>query len=661
MQSSLRSSTPTPTSTPATTPATPATPSSPSSPKQAQRRASQPRRTSSTHASKLSTQLNRLSLSRAVSFSFDPDDDPQTKIRSSIDKHQQSLRDGIEASIFKAEGSAHHIARGYDPTEPLSSSIGGIKDTSAPTQMERLSALLAVVVQDSVELVTQEFAGLCKAVFPELEDSERRWIDRIGRKERDMNSECSQRMQKQRDSFWKDLDEEEAKREVALADLGAQHEKTLAELKSQHEKTLAELKSQHEKTLAELKSLHEKARDDDEQRRVRDLADLQALFEHEASLWNAQYQIDMKAANDRTAAEMAARQQTEVELASSREAASTLRGELEDAHSQIFKIRKDMLEETRKKEADDAARKKLDEQREKDSRRREEEVAKKDAQQQNYFDSWMSAKREQLNHVTGELAELKVTLQKEKERCQQALEDKRLCDVQIAMMSKNLSRAESQRDEIEAQWRVAERGRKVAEDQRLAANALQMDAEKKYQTCEKEMLAAKFAHAMAEDARKKAQKKLDDILVQHRTELAQRQTTIDSLRRQLAEAKKNGSSGGGGGVANTDVHRRMHDSLWAFISGSPLKFSMIGWPVTNGAKSLDDLTPSAIRIFVLDSRYAQGRSDRDRVREAIRTWHPDKFYQRLAGRIADEDVDAIKEGVDTVSKCLNNMLAQVRK
>ncbi|KAA1472665.1 hypothetical protein DENSPDRAFT_778660 [Dentipellis sp. KUC8613] len=88
---------------------------------------------------------------------------------------------------------------------------------------------------------------------------------------------------------------------------------------------------------------------------------------------------------------------------------------------------------------------------------------------------------------------------------------------------------------------------------------------------------------------------------------------------------------------------------------------MIGWPVANGAKSIEDLTPSAIRMFILDSRYAQGRSDRDRVREAIRTWHPDKFNQRLATRIAEEDRAAVKEGVDIVSKCLNGMLASASK
>ncbi|KAA1472681.1 hypothetical protein DENSPDRAFT_801432 [Dentipellis sp. KUC8613] len=88
---------------------------------------------------------------------------------------------------------------------------------------------------------------------------------------------------------------------------------------------------------------------------------------------------------------------------------------------------------------------------------------------------------------------------------------------------------------------------------------------------------------------------------------------------------------------------------------------MIAWPVMNGARSPGDLTPSAIKTFVLDSRYAGGRTDMERVREAIRMWHPDKFGQRLASRASEEDRVLIKKGVDAVSQALNGILTELGK
>ncbi|KAA1472663.1 hypothetical protein DENSPDRAFT_778799 [Dentipellis sp. KUC8613] len=100
----------------------------------------------------------------------------------------------------------------------------------------------------------------------------------------------------------------------------------------------------------------------------------------------------------------------------------------------------------------------------------------------------------------------------------------------------------------------------------------------------------------------------------------------------------------------------MYDTLWAYISGSSLKFNMIGWPIAIGAEGPEELTHSAIQSFVLDSRYAEGKTDRERLREAIKMWHPDKFNQRLAGRIDEEDRIMVKDGVDAVSQVLNNLL-----
>ncbi|TFY71266.1 hypothetical protein EVG20_g1760, partial [Dentipellis fragilis] len=543
---------------------------------------------------------------------------------------------------------AHHQARAVPPRRPRRRARESRRSRAAnrPRTPRSGSLLCAPLLRgsDAAELVAREFAELSKAVCPELEDMERLWTDRVGRTERDMNSECSQRLQKQRASFWKDIEAEEAKREAALAECRREHQAALKELSGQYEKAFEEMRVQFERACEE-----------GEQRRVRDLASLQAQFEQEAAVWNGKYQSETAAANDRVSAEMASRLQAEEELASSRAASSKLQGDLESAQAQILKIQKEVLDEARKREAEDAARKEKEGRREKeDEERAQDRLLQKEemTRERTLFQARLDAKQEQLDSALEQVSGLKVSLQRKKEQYRTLLNDTNSSEARITELSDDLSYAESTQRKAEAKQKAAESNLKTAVEERKTAEKLLREVEKKYRTCERDMMSAKLAQGMAEDERKNVQRQLDDALFRHKVELAEKHMAIDRLRKQLAVAKtSSGSSSGGAGGA--EVHRRMHDSLWAYISGSPLKFNMIGWPVTNGAKSLEDLTPSAIRIFVLDSRYAQGKSDRDRVREAIRTWHPDKFNQRLAGRIAEEDRASIKEGVDIVSKCLN--------
>ncbi|KAN0109278.1 hypothetical protein V8E52_009462 [Russula decolorans] len=107
------------------------------------------------------------------------------------------------------------------------------------------------------------------------------------------------------------------------------------------------------------------------------------------------------------------------------------------------------------------------------------------------------------------------------------------------------------------------------------------------------------------------------------------------------------------------------------LGGASLTFERIPWPVADseviippldGRRSrrrraaLDELLrPEAIREFILSPAHSPEVSSKDRIRTALRRWHPDKFA-RLLGLVVESDRDAVVDGVGIVVRCLNEML-----
>lgn len=108
------------------------------------------------------------------------------------------------------------------------------------------------------------------------------------------------------------------------------------------------------------------------------------------------------------------------------------------------------------------------------------------------------------------------------------------------------------------------------------------------------------------------------------------------------------------------------------LGGASLTFERIPWPITDseviipppldGRRTrttrapLDELLrPEAIREFLLSPAHSPEVSSKDRIRAALRRWHPDKFA-RLLGLVVERDRDAVADGVGIVVRCLNEML-----
>jgi hypothetical protein len=89
----------------------------------------------------------------------------------------------------------------------------------------------------------------------------------------------------------------------------------------------------------------------------------------------------------------------------------------------------------------------------------------------------------------------------------------------------------------------------------------------------------------------------------------------------------------------------------------PLRFKSIPWPTTVPPKSVADITPAAIAKFIFSPAHSEGIGRKERIKCALRRWHPDRFG-RVLGRVDEKDKEAVERGVGIVARCLNDLLAQ---
>ncbi|KAH9894801.1 hypothetical protein C8Q73DRAFT_691652 [Cubamyces lactineus] len=99
-----------------------------------------------------------------------------------------------------------------------------------------------------------------------------------------------------------------------------------------------------------------------------------------------------------------------------------------------------------------------------------------------------------------------------------------------------------------------------------------------------------------------------------------------------------------------------YEARWAELSSTSesLGFRDVPWPMFSRPRKLEDITPARVTRFVL-SPLQPGETRRDKVRNALRRWHPDRFGRVLA-RVGEEERESVEEGVGIVVRCLNDLL-----
>ncbi|KAL5523791.1 hypothetical protein ACEPAG_7964 [Sanghuangporus baumii] len=111
-------------------------------------------------------------------------------------------------------------------------------------------------------------------------------------------------------------------------------------------------------------------------------------------------------------------------------------------------------------------------------------------------------------------------------------------------------------------------------------------------------------------------------------------------------------------VANAWI---VYERNWTVISSSsspdPLSFSSIPWPTLSRPSGPSSITLEAISAFLLSDAHSTSQTPRERIKEALRRWHPDRFV-RFLRRVPPEEQSMVEEAVGIVARCLNELLSR---
>jgi hypothetical protein len=102
-----------------------------------------------------------------------------------------------------------------------------------------------------------------------------------------------------------------------------------------------------------------------------------------------------------------------------------------------------------------------------------------------------------------------------------------------------------------------------------------------------------------------------------------------------------------------------HERQWSMLPNQgDLRWDSFPWPMLKMANNPTDLTEGAIGAYV-GSPFHPGdksKSMKERIKDHIRRWHPDRFDTRLLPKVVEEERAIVKEGAGAVVRSLTNLL-----
>ncbi|KAG6909001.1 hypothetical protein DXG01_002387 [Tephrocybe rancida] len=104
-----------------------------------------------------------------------------------------------------------------------------------------------------------------------------------------------------------------------------------------------------------------------------------------------------------------------------------------------------------------------------------------------------------------------------------------------------------------------------------------------------------------------------------------------------------------------------HERQWSalFSIGITLRWESLPWPMFTPPESPNNITLFAVSAYVLSSLLPEelnAKPRKDRIKDLIKKWHPDRFETKCLPRVAEGDREKVKEGMKVVLRLLDDML-----
>jgi hypothetical protein len=205
--------------------------------------------------------------------------------------------------------------------------------------------------------------------------------------------------------------------------------------------------------------------------------------------------------------------------------------------------------------------------------------------------------------------------------------------------------------------RQREEAQRATEERQQREKRAAEQAEKEKQSLDDEIAAAR----RADDERQR--RKLAARAAAEQAAAEQRRAFATSERRREEDRARREAER----VRREDAQRQRTRDAWenyeqrwrnANTQEVGLSFASIPWPMESQPHSPLDITSNAIKDFVLSPIHSANKSHKQRLREQLLRYHPDRFEGRWLSRVRESDRAEVKDAINTVARYLNDALSQ---
>ncbi|KAF9455964.1 hypothetical protein BDZ94DRAFT_1276863 [Collybia nuda] len=106
-----------------------------------------------------------------------------------------------------------------------------------------------------------------------------------------------------------------------------------------------------------------------------------------------------------------------------------------------------------------------------------------------------------------------------------------------------------------------------------------------------------------------------------------------------------------------------HEQQWESLKvTSELRWRNFPWPMIQPPSTPEDIAYRDIEAYIQSPHYPEGdkaKASKDRIREQLRNWHPDRFDTKYLPKVIDEEKAVVKEGAGSVVRILNELLQRI--
>lgn len=106
-----------------------------------------------------------------------------------------------------------------------------------------------------------------------------------------------------------------------------------------------------------------------------------------------------------------------------------------------------------------------------------------------------------------------------------------------------------------------------------------------------------------------------------------------------------------------------HERQWETLKvANELRWRDFPWPMIKTPSTPEDIMYASIDAYIQSPHYPEAdkpKAPKDRIKEHLRNWHPDRFETKYLSKVVDEEKAVVKDGAGSVVRILNELLSRM--